>query len=590
MKLRRLWKPLSGAALLVVGLLIGTSSPVVAATGGCAGDVVVALDVPVWSRAGYDTYGFALSQPLAAGEWRVGTSSSDAYVGRSASSQSQEQWLLDITDHVVLGPTSDLIDGVDSTRTADSLGTFVSASGVSHFTIRHAAASTPNGTNSVTADCVSFTEVAVPPTTTVPPTTVPTTTVPDSATTTVPATTTAAPTTTVPKATTTTLPVATSTTISPPNTAPPKNTVPPTTTRRSTVPPAVPPSTTAPAGLSADIRATAVVDCLNDTVLVLLGNEGSLGATVDIALPLSGIRSGVSVGAGAQTTSTLAVGDLGGSTEIRVSDSVTGEVYVRTDISVDCADPARPTATTIIDCVADVLIVQLANAAGDPAELTVLHERVAVVAEFTIEAGDAAEVEIVLAGAERVPVRVVDADGDEVIRIDVANPCEGANDETPTDDSLDDGSPDANGPDSNGASGASGDGVDCSGETGSVLPGECGQVVVVVSPDCPSSSAAVSVRRDGRGRERFVVFVAGEVAGIVAIDGTGEGTVPVRLDGDEAELTISRSSTAEAIVVGTVRCEGDRGLAGPIAASMVVLAVLASAAGVFPWPTRLFSP
>lgn len=572
MKLRRLWKPLSGAALLVVGLLIGTSSPVVASTGGCAGDVVVTLDVPVWSRTGHDTYGFTLSQPLAAGEWLVGTSSSDAYVGRSASSQSQEQWLLDITDHVVLGPTSDLIDGVESTSATDSLGTFVSESGVSHFTIRHAAASTPNGTNSVTADCVSFTEVAVPPTTTVP-------------TTTVPATTTVAPTTTVPDGTTTTLPVATTTTISPPTmvptTDPPENTVPPTTTPRSTVPPTV------PAGLSADIRATAVVDCLNDAVLVLLGNEGSLGATVDIALPLSEIQSNVSVGAGAQTTSTLAVGDLGGSTEIRVSDSVTGEVYVRTDIAVDCADPARPTATTIVDCVADVLIVQLANTAGDPAELTVLHERVAVVAELTIDASDAAEVEIVLAGAERVPVRVVDADGNDVLRIDVANPCVSENDEPPTDDPLDDASPDVDG---SNADGSSGDGVDCSGEGDSVLPGECGQVSVVVSPNCASSSAAVSIRRDGRGRERFVVLVDGEVAGIVAIEGTGEGTVPVRLDGDEAELTISRSSTAEAIVVGTVRCEGNRGLAGPLAASMVVLAVLASAAGVLPWPTRLFSP
>jgi len=90
-RLRQLWKLLSGVALLVTGFLLGASAPVGATTGGCAGDVVVALDVAVWSRPGHDTYGFTLNESLPAGEWAVTTSSSDAYTGRSNTHQDHEQ-------------------------------------------------------------------------------------------------------------------------------------------------------------------------------------------------------------------------------------------------------------------------------------------------------------------------------------------------------------------------------------------------------------------------------------------------------------------------------------------------------------------
>jgi len=550
-KLRQLWKLLSGVALLVTGLLLGAQAPAAGSTGGCAGDVVVALDVAVWSRPGHDTHGFTLSEPLAPGKWRVRTSSSDEYTGRAESSQSQEQWLLDITDHEVLGPTSDLLDGVDAASTTDNLGTFRSSEGVNHFTVRHAATSTSDGTNSVTADCVSFTRV-LPPTTT----------------------TTAAPTTSQPPATTVPSTTVPATTV--PSTTVPSTTVPSTTVPSTTVPSTTVPSTTVPPPLPALIRVSAVVDCAADQVFVLLGNDGEIEATVDVALPFAAVDSGLAVTGGSITTSTLAIGELEGATEIRVSDSATGETYLRSAIDIDCADPARPTASTLLDCAADVLVVVLGNEAGDPAVLTVLHERVASIAEVEVAAGDTIQVEVALDGAATVPVRVVDAEGADVLRVEVENICpppvdDPSVDDEPPADETDDGS-------------ASLDAGDCASSIHAAP--ECAEVQLIVEPDCPASLANVSIRRDGIGRERFVVLVDGTVAAVVAIDGVGDATVPVALGASAAELTVSRSTAPAPIVVGTLRCGGDGGRAGPIAAALVVFAVLSSAAGVLPWPSR----
>ncbi|MEQ8842748.1 MAG: hypothetical protein RIB98_17335 [Acidimicrobiales bacterium] len=564
MRPRQLWKLLSGVALLVTGFVFGASAPAGATTGGCTGDIVVALDVAVWSRSGHDTYGFTLRDPLPAGEWRVGAASSDAYVGRGASDQTHEQWLLDITDHVVLGPTTDLRDGVDAASVTDDLGTFVSSSGVTHFTVRHSAPSTPSGTNSVTADCVSFTRVApTPTTTTVPSTTVPSTTVP----------TTTVPTTTVP---TTTVPTTTVPTTTVPTTTVPSTTVPALGPVPGATPTVPPPSTTVlgPAAL----RASAVVDCAADSVHVLLGNQGDLGATVDVALPMAAIEAGLRIDGGALTTTTLDIGDLEGPTEVHVSDSTSGATYLLTPVDIDCDDPARPTAATVLDCAADVLVVVLGNDAGDPARLTVFHERVAMVAQREVAVGDVLQIEVPLDGASSVPIRVVDDDGTDVMRVEVDNVCA-----PPAEADPDAGSDSAD----TGGAGTNGD-IDCATSARSAPP--CAEVRVMVSPDCPASLADVSIRRDGIGRERFVVLVDGAVAGVVAIDGSGERTIPVSLGSADAELTVSRSMVVEPIVIGTLRCGSNDGRAGPVAAALVVFAVLSTAAGVAPWPVKLTWP
>jgi hypothetical protein len=691
MKLRQLWKLLSGVALLVSGLLVGASAPAAASTGGCAGDVVVALDVKVIVRSGFETYDFTLSEPLAAGVWSVQTSSSDSYEGRSDVVQTNEEWLLDI-DGVTVGPTSDLADGVDAANAIDDLGTFVSREGVTQFTVRHAPASTP-GPNSVRADCVGFTlvespgdgltaaahvacadgtiEVRLGNTGALPSNFA--VTIGDEATagtlgagteTVVGADIVAARTSvtvvgeagtalaesldtsceTVAVVTTTTTPKPVTTAApSPPSSPPPPP--PP-----SPLPPPPSQQPTRRSAAPAAISAAAVVDCAADEVLVLLGNEGDLGATVDLALPLSEVLSGIAVAGGTITTGTLAIGDLDdGIAEVRISDSGTGETYARVEVGLDCHDPPRPTAATVLDCVDEVVIIHLGNNGGDQAQLTVLHERVEVVAEIELAVGDVEEVTIPLGGADSVPVRVVDADGNDVVRVEVENVC--PDPDLPGDDQTD---LTEEGDVEDGSGGRSVARIDCasidvvsgdqrggdvgSGEASSadvfdvaveidgtvlidgtasgraripVVPGvptriivsesgsdtpaeivtplaqECAEVGVIVEPDCTLSSAEVSVQRDGIGRERFVVLLDGALAGVLAIDGTGTGTVPVALGDGPAELSVSRSMSAAPIVVGTLSCERDDGVAGSLAASLVVIAVIASAAAVVPWPSKL---
>ena len=133
-------------------------------------------------------------------------------------------------------------------------------------------------------------------------------------------------------------------------------------------------------------------------------------------------------------------------------------------------------------------------------------------------------------------------------------------------------------------------GSDTPAEIVTPLAQECAEVGVIVEPDCTLSSAEVSVQRDGIGRERFVVLLDGALAGVLAIDGTGTGAVPVALGDGPAELSVSRSMSAAPIVVGTLSCERDDGIAGFLAASLVVIAVIASAAAVVPWPSKLRFP
>ena len=121
----QLWKSLSGVTVLATVLVLGTPAP--AASGGaegCVGDVVVDFDVPVWSRPGHDTWPFVLPTPLPPGEWSVQVSSVDSYEGRASTSQPQEQWLLELVDHVTLGPTSDLAEAAQCGKTLVWVGTW----------------------------------------------------------------------------------------------------------------------------------------------------------------------------------------------------------------------------------------------------------------------------------------------------------------------------------------------------------------------------------------------------------------------------------------------------------------------------------
>ena len=543
MTLRRLWKPLTGVALLVTGSWFGASAPAAAATQGCTGDVVVALDVRIVTRPGEREYQIPLSDPLPAGSWSVSVVSADGYDGRSATRQDHEQWVVDLGPDITLGPTADLPDGVDHTEVAEELGVVETREPLDHVVVRHAWPFRAGEANSVNAVCIGFTRTAPPPTTTAPP---PPTTAPP------PPPTTAPPTTAPPPPPTT----------APPATAPP----PPATTAPPPTPSTVAPVAPAPVRLADVVRVAAAVDCVADEVVVLVGNDGSVEVIVDVAVPRSAISPGLAVGAGSVGRATVALGEIGGVAEVRVSDSATGELVVRRPIEADCGDPARPTVTTIVDCAEGVVVVRLGNDGGDPAVLRVVHERVAVGPEITVVAGTTREVDIVLGDASTVPIRVLDEQGADVSRVEVDNVCP----------------PSA--PDGDGSPPPAPPAPDPSPAPCPDDEPECARVRVIAAPDCPSRSVAVTIEREGSGRERFVVLVDGAVAGVVAIHGTNEVTVPIELEGERADLTVSRSETPRPIVVGEITCGRGRDPARPVAHSLVLLAVLASASGVVPWP------
>ncbi len=188
---------LAGLSLIALGLGF-TLAPASASNDGnddgCSGDVVVNMDAWVWSRPGHDTYQFGLSQPLEPGMWEVSAESHDAYKGRAKTNQHHEQWILQFLSGskvvATVGPTTDIPDGTDRGASSDHFGPVVLSRPVDSLRVLHYLKSTKRGTDSVTADCVGLDLVGSlpPPSTTVPP---PTTAAPPS--TTVPPPTTAAP-------------------------------------------------------------------------------------------------------------------------------------------------------------------------------------------------------------------------------------------------------------------------------------------------------------------------------------------------------------------------------------------------------------
>ena len=81
----------------------------------------------------------------------------------------------------------------------------------------------------------------------------------------------------------------------------------------------------------------------------------------------------------------------------------------------------------------------------------------------------------------------------------------------------------------------------------------------------------------------MVVTADGRVIATVAISGGGDATVPVLFD-DRLELTIVREAADDPVATGVLSCPARAGPAGPLAASLMVVAVVATAAAVLPRP------
>lgn len=534
--MRRLLFLLSGVTPLVFGLLVGASAPASAAeSSGCTGDVVVALGVELMARPGHHTATIELDSPLGPGEWSVTTISTDSGDGRHRQDQPLEQWTVTFGAGPSAGPTSDLEDEVRTATVTDDLGTVDLVEPVSELTLRHVKPPVEGGTQSVIAVCLALRAVdsKLPP---VPgpepepqPEPKPEPPMPAPA----------------PKA-------------APP--APPKPD--PTPVDRSLVSE----NEAAPVG---PMRADVVVECGFGRMVVTVANDGPTDAVIDVALPRAAVVTAIDVAAGRTARAVLPI-DLefeDTTSEIRVSESSTGVDLTRIAVAVDCLSDAEPTVDVVVDCPGRRAIVSLGNAGGSPVELTVIQERVGSLDPVALMGGESVDVDLALDG-DVLDLRVVDGAGADVVRRSIETVCAPSGDDpgpetTPGPDPVDAGPPLA-------------------------APVDPAPAIVDVGAeiDCELGTATIDVARVGRGPERVVVLLDGVVTAVADLDGTETRRMVIGLDGADA-LLVSRADEVQPLLALEVTCAAEDGAAGRVASSLVVIAVLASAAGVVPWPTRM---
>ncbi len=490
MSLRQLWKLLFGVTLISTGVLVGVSTPAEAsgeASGGCVGDIVFALDVPVWSRSGYDHYRIPFGQPLPPGVWSVQVSSHDAYEGRSGTVQLHEQWQLTPWNHATFGPTTDLADGVEAASVIDNLGTLTNTTEILGVTVSHALPSTPNGTESVNADCVAFTSLGAP-----------------GGNVTASATTDCS----IPGIAVDVLnnrsdpsqvevgldgPSPTEITVwlspgesvqldlaaadgdhrlrvaaagieiysashsvscdqvpdpdppVPPDPDPPVVPDPDPPVVPDPDPPVVPtdpqpdppvvpgvptqgpvptPTGPAPAAAARFVPSfTASLECASTSIEVTINNAGALGGVADLVLVRSSVVEAVELGPFSSTTVVIELPDDVEGFTVELLLVASDGRILTAAVPVDCLAPARPAATVSTVCASHSVEVRIVNRGGEPAEIDVFVEQRSLVAEETLAAGAETTISIPIEGSSEVPVRVVTAGGTDLLRETVEVDC-----------------------------------------------------------------------------------------------------------------------------------------------------------------------
>ena len=179
---KRTNKIVGGVVMVLLVASVGLFTAVSAQTGpssGCSGDVVTEFgtdffgpgrDETVLFSTGTTSRTFALTAPLAAGEYALSAVSYDGYPLRDAAApQLQEQWFAELlsADGSVLaqsGTTADVADGVLEDTWAGAIGTVTIADTATQIRISHAAPGTVSP-NSVEPVCVAATEITPPPVT-----------------------------------------------------------------------------------------------------------------------------------------------------------------------------------------------------------------------------------------------------------------------------------------------------------------------------------------------------------------------------------------------------------------------------------------
>jgi hypothetical protein len=387
------------------------AAPAAAGSGSCSGDVTVPIGTKLRGHPSLSSVTVDLAEPIGPGEYVVTSFSSDTRSGTDKV-QEHEQWTVTLVatsgPMATLGPTTDLEDHVEYASVADTLGRVVVVDPVVSLTIRHATGT--GGGDSVTAECVGFAKVGEPP----PAADEPPAIDPGGDDT--------------PPG-----PEPGAGGDQPPPVPDPGDGEPaPVPGAGGDQPPPVPdpgdgdprPSPTVPPAAPARISSAALVDCGEGTIRVTVLNDGGTGATVDVAVPRSGVTHALGVAPGRTSTTTVPISP---DTEdhrlaIRVVDSTTGGDLASSVVGVDCLDEPDVAASIVLDCPANRIRVDLANRGGEPARVAILSER-DTFEQVDLAAGSTGRVDVEIAGREAVPVLVLAEGGLRVLDTEVEVDC-----------------------------------------------------------------------------------------------------------------------------------------------------------------------
>ena len=174
---------------------------------------------------------------------------------------------------------------------------------------------------------------------------------------------------------------------------------------------------------AASVSAEVIVDCESSSVAVSIVNARPGPAVFDVVVPRSAVASGVTVPAGATTTSSLPLSPQVENSQIgvRVLDRATGG-DLGTTVFVDCVGEPDPRVSITIDCPAGSLLVNLANRGDGATALTVIDERGSA-DRMTLPGGDTTTVEIPVGSRDHIVVLVLGPDGAPIFDRELAIDC-----------------------------------------------------------------------------------------------------------------------------------------------------------------------
>jgi hypothetical protein len=164
------------------------------------------------------------------------------------------------------------------------------------------------------------------------------------------------------------------------------------------------------------------VQCSGQTIEAAVGNAGDEPGEVTLAVARGPRASTAQVGVGATTVVSLPLPDGAEGSRADVILVTEDGTVLTQGLEVDCLAPAAPVATVAVDCAAGTVSIAIENTGGDRVVVRTFAEQVALLGSVDLGAGERAVYETEILGAA-VPVRVVAADGTDILRTEVEHGC-----------------------------------------------------------------------------------------------------------------------------------------------------------------------